>query len=88
MTGVTEQRSGLESQSKAEQQENSFERIKCNHMVAQIQGGYGKQAVVQLWNRDHDTAIKLKGISRGNRTAKGRIQLAELFLCNIYTRPF
>lgn len=38
MAGVTEQRSGLESQSKAEHQEKRFERIKCNHVVAQIQG--------------------------------------------------
>jgi len=38
MTGVREQRSGLESQPKAERQEKRFERIKCNHMVAQIQG--------------------------------------------------
>lgn len=67
MTEVTEQRSGLESQSKAEHQEMRFERIKCNHMVAQIQGEgdtrgewkrfrYGMKAVVHLWNRDHDNS--------------------------------
>lgn len=83
MTGVTEQRSGLKSQSKAEHQEKRLERIKCNHMVVWIQGGdkkkfrYEIKAVVQLWNTDHGTAIKLKGTSRGN--SKGKNTISKTF---------
>lgn len=61
MIEVAEQRSGLESQSKAEHQEKRFERIKCNHMVAQIQGGggcRGGEKKVQVWNESCSTAVE------------------------------
>lgn len=58
MPGVTEQRSGLESQSKAEHQEKRFERIKCNHMVAQMQGGGEGAGGVQVWNESRSTAVE------------------------------